>query len=118
VILVADHGVAFVPGESRRSVSLANFAQIASVPLFVKAPHQRRGGTSDELARTIDVVPTIADYLGVRWPAEGRSLRRPVHRSDVVVSTFGGRRARASAEAYRSLRKRAVAQLQADLRAP
>jgi arylsulfatase A-like enzyme len=116
VVLVADHGVAFVPGVSRRFVSLANFAEIASVPLFVKAPHQRRGATSDEMARTIDLVPTIADYLGVRWPAQGRSLRRPVHRSDVVVSTFGGRRADASVDAYRSLRERAVARLQADVR--
>ena len=118
VVLVADHGVAFVPGASRRFVSLANFPEIASVPLFVKAPHQHRGGTSDELARTIDVVPTIADYLGVHWPTQGRSLRRPVRRSDVVVSTFGGRRADASADAYRSLRERAVTRLQADLRSP
>jgi hypothetical protein len=118
VVLVADHGVAFVPGASRRFVSLPNFAEIASVPLFVKAPHQRRGRTSDELARTIDVVPTIGDYLGVRWPAQGRSLRRPVHRSDVVVSTFNGRRADAPRGAYESLRARAIARLRADLRSP
>ena len=118
VVLVADHGVAFVPGASRRFVSLANFAEIASVPLFVKGPHQRRGRTSDELARTVDVVPTIADYLGVRWPTRGQSLRRPVHRSSVGVSTFEGRRPVASRKAYESLRARAVARLQDDLRSP
>ena len=118
VVLVADHGVAFVPGASRRFVSLANFAEVASVPLFVKAPSQRRGRTSDELARTTDILPTIGDYLGARWPAEGQSLRRPVRRSEVAVSTFGGRRVSVPANAYRLLQAGALRRLRADLRSP
>jgi hypothetical protein len=86
VMLVADHGVAFVPGASRRFVELANFAEVASVPLFVKTPGQRRGGRSDELAQTVDVLPTIGDVLGTSWKAEGQSLRKPVTRQRVSVS--------------------------------
>ena len=48
VILTADHGVSFLPGQHRRSVTPANFSDIASVPLFVKlpAPGQRAGSTT------------------------------------------------------------------------
>lgn len=57
----------------------ANVQDIAPVPLFVKAPGQRRGRISDKPLRTIDVLPTIADLLGVRipWTVDGRSALAP-----------------------------------------
>jgi hypothetical protein len=93
VVVVADHGSSFRAGEGRRPVSEHNFADIASVPLFVKYPNQRRGRVDPRAARTTDLVPTIADVLHVRlpWTADGESLLGPADgRRDVVVSRRGG----------------------------
>jgi hypothetical protein len=76
IVVVADHGVSFRAGQPRRFVTEENLADIAFVPLFVKEPWQTAGRVDDSFARTVDVVPTIADLLGVElpWPVEGRSL--------------------------------------------
>ena len=77
VVLTADHGASFHAGGFRRTVSPDNVADIASVPLFVKYPGQHQGVLDKRSARTIDVVPTIADVLGVTppWKLDGASLR-------------------------------------------
>ena len=89
IAVVADHGYSFEVGaDDRRQVTDTNIAQIAPVPYFVKAPGQRKGRVADQLVRTVDLLPTIADLLGVRipWRHEGRSgfsastLRRKVVR--------------------------------------
>jgi hypothetical protein len=74
--MVADHGAAFIPGQSRRLLSTANSGWILRVPMFVKLPHQRRGRIIDRPVRTIDLLPTIADAAGIRipWQVDGRSL--------------------------------------------
>ena len=74
MVVTADHGVAFQPGLPRRTIDRGTFAQIAGVPLFIKAPGQRAGRVVDAPARSIDILPTVADELGVRmpWPVEGR----------------------------------------------
>jgi hypothetical protein len=79
VAVVADHGVSFRLGHDRRLVRRANVQDIAPVPFFVKAPGQRRSRTSDKPLRTIDVLPTLADLLGVRipWRVDGRSALEP-----------------------------------------
>ncbi len=80
VVVVADHGVSFRVGQSdRRSVTPDNVEDIAPVPLFVKAPGQRSGRVSTRPVETIDVLPTIADELGVRlpWRVDGRSATGP-----------------------------------------
>jgi len=76
IVLVADQGTSFLPGQPRRNVTPANLHEIAFIPLFVKRPHQRRPRVVDSPARTIDIVPTIADVLNVRmpWHVDGRSL--------------------------------------------
>ena len=44
IVVAADHGVAFERGRrDRRRLRRANAAEIAPIPLFVKAPGQRRG---------------------------------------------------------------------------
>ena len=75
--MTADHGLAFKPGLSRRTINRRTFGEIAGVPLFIKAPGQRAGRIVDAPARTIDILPTVADQLGVAmpWEVEGRSLR-------------------------------------------
>jgi hypothetical protein len=79
VAVVADHGISFRRGHDRRLVRSANVEDIAPVPFFVKAPGQQRGRISDRPLRTVDVLPTVADILGVHipWPIEGRSARGP-----------------------------------------
>ncbi len=75
LIVVADHGISFRPGDRRRVVTQSNFADIASVPLLVKLPEQQRGAISDRNVQTIDVLPTIADVLDLEipWEVDGRS---------------------------------------------
>lgn len=77
VVVTADHGASFRAGDFRRTVDPKNVGDIASVPLFVKYPGQRQGVVDERSARTVDVVPTIADVLGVEppWKLDGSSLR-------------------------------------------
>ncbi len=95
LIVTADHGVSFRAGEKRRPLSPANLEDIAYVPLFVKLPGRNRGSQVRTLARTIDIVPTIADAVGVPipWQVDGRSLlaRRPAG-GDVILIKDKGRR--------------------------
>jgi hypothetical protein len=53
-----------------------NAADILGVPLFVKLPGQNEARLDDEGAQVIDIVPTIADVLGVSspWSFDGQSL--------------------------------------------
>jgi arylsulfatase A-like enzyme len=111
VILVADHGVAFESNQTRRAVVNANLPEIASVPLFVKAPGQRRGRTSDELARITDIFPTIGDWLGTDWKGQGQSLRRPVDRNGVAVYSLFGWTIRAKPRQFQFQRAVAIKRL-------
>ena len=98
VIVVADHGVSFIPGQPRRGANRRNLADIARVPLFIKLPRQRAGRTDNYPARTIDILPTIAEVLNVRmpWVIDGRSLlgRAPA-RQEVMLLTNEGETVRA-----------------------
>ena len=79
VVVAADHGIAFVPGVERREVQPTTVDQLAGVPLFVKAPGQRRGEVDERPALTVDVLPTIAEMLGVELPfdVDGEALTGP-----------------------------------------
>ena len=66
VVVTADHGYAWQVGvESRRRTNSSNIHMIATVPLFVKAPGQRRGRSIDSYVRSVDILPTMADILNV-----------------------------------------------------
>jgi hypothetical protein len=89
IILTADHGVSFWPNESRRHVSPTHPKDVLRVPLFIKAPHQHEGAISDRNVETIDILPTIADILGIKlpWPVDGHStfdLSLPERQQKVV----------------------------------
>jgi hypothetical protein len=92
VVVVADHGASFRPSGLRRSPDERNLADIANVPLLVKYPGQGRGTVDDRAARTVDVVPTIADVLGIRlgWNVDGTSLVAPRRRVSVEVAVTRG----------------------------
>jgi arylsulfatase A-like enzyme len=83
------------------------------VPLFVKAPGQRRGRTSDELVRTTDVFPTIGDWIGTAWKGQGQSLRRPVRRTEVSVYSLYGWTLRAKEREFEFRRAVAIKRLAA-----
>jgi hypothetical protein len=70
VVVTSDHGQAFTPNEPGRALSEANAAQVAWSPLFVKLPQQTEGTTDDSNVENVDIVPTIADELGVEIPWE------------------------------------------------
>jgi Sulfatase len=118
VAVVADHGESFETGvRNRRLISRGNIDEVGTVPMFVKAPHQRRGRVSHRLVRTVDVMPTIADLANapIGYGTDGgsafgpaarhrRAIRIPTRsfRSAVVIS--GGRwRARRRAVVRRRL---------------
>jgi Sulfatase len=95
LVVTADHGVSFRAGQKRRPLSDANRQDIAYVPLFVKAPGQRRGRIVAEPARTTDILPTLADAARVRipWRVDGHSLlgARPAEPNVILVKDKGKR---------------------------
>ena len=103
VIVTADHGVAFQPGQPVRGLAEEHFApQVAPelmwVPLFVKTPKQTAGEVTDAGVETVDLLPTIADVLGIDLPwkvdgvsavGEGRGRDDPKHFFQSQVVAFG-----------------------------
>lgn len=70
VVVTADHGESFVPGTQGRRVAddVETHAEIAWVPTFVKRPGQSEPEMSDANWEQVDLLPTIADLLGVDVP--------------------------------------------------
>jgi hypothetical protein len=98
IVVTADHGISSEHGvDSRRDTTAENIDELAPVPLFVKAPNQRRGRTVRSYVRTTDVTPTIADLLDmpVTWRVEGRSAFSAAVRKRrsvlVIKRDFSGR---------------------------
>ncbi len=79
VILTADHGVAFSGGSAMRASSRSNYPQLMWTPLFIKTPGEKVGTIDDRPVRSVDIVPTIVDYLGVKlpWKSDGQTVRAP-----------------------------------------
>jgi Sulfatase len=89
LIVLADHGYSWdLDVATRRGVTERNIDQIAPVPFFVKLPGQSRGQVDGSLVRNIDVLPTIADVLGVPTPrhVDGHSAFAPMTRAREHVS--------------------------------
>lgn len=76
IIVVADHGASFVPGEHRRWPYADNRDDLYRVPMFIKYPGQTIGETVDLPAFGIDILPTIVEALDVDtdWEFDGVSL--------------------------------------------
>lgn len=79
LVLTADHGASFQPGELFRWPTQTTFQDIMSVPLFIKAPFQAQGRIDDRPTETVDILPSLADLLGMAlpWPVDGRSAFGP-----------------------------------------
>jgi len=76
VVVTADHGASFSPGQPLRAPTDSTLGEAAAVPLFVKLPGQSAPIVSDRRASVVDILPTIADAYGqsVPWPVDGVSL--------------------------------------------
>ncbi len=111
VIVMADHGVSFTPGLPRRDATAETMHDIAFVPLFIKLPEQKEGRVQDGFVRTIDVLPTITDLLGidVLEPMDGRSLLEGEPEADGVVRIAGKAGAKFEAPLSRLLAERDAA---------
>jgi hypothetical protein len=73
IVVTSDHGVSFRPGRPFKGLHTETIADMAAVPLFIKAPGQTVGRVSDRNVQSIDVMPTIASLLGVplTWTPDG-----------------------------------------------
>jgi len=76
IVLTADHGVSFSPGVALRHGQPENQVEVFWTPLFVKLPNQTEAEVVDDNVLAVDVVPTVADVVGVEadWDLHGTSL--------------------------------------------
>jgi hypothetical protein len=66
IIIVGDHGSAFIPGVSRRFAQRENIPQIANIPLFIKYPNQKLNTVDESYANNLDVFPTLLDVFSLK----------------------------------------------------
>jgi arylsulfatase A-like enzyme len=75
IVLTADHGEEF--GEHGFTLHAQPYEEATAVPLMIKFPKgEHRGRVVNGLVDSVDILPTILEYLGIpqRAPIEGRSL--------------------------------------------
>lgn len=72
IIFTSDNGYAF--GEHRWTVKVAPYEESIRVPLVVVGLGLPPGTTVDSLVAGIDLAPTIAEYAGIDFQAEGQPL--------------------------------------------
>ena len=79
IVLMSDHGVTIESGELPRVPNERTYHDIFWVPLIVKLPGQTAPRVIDQPVRTIDVLPLIAETIGVPlpWEIDGRSPLSP-----------------------------------------
>ncbi len=64
IIITADHGESFVEhGEIDHGSTL--FDEVLRVPLIIHYPNQEKTGVVDANVQTLDLLPTILDYLNI-----------------------------------------------------
>jgi hypothetical protein len=86
VIVTPDHGISFRGGDLRRRPTHKNLAELGFTPLFVKYPGEQDGKVVDSHVSTLDILPTIADVLGIKipWHVDGTSALSGGSGSSVV----------------------------------
>jgi hypothetical protein len=68
IVVTADHGISFHEGDKRRTPTKTNLPELAFTPLFVKLPGQSTGREVTKHVTILDILPTIADVLGIEIP--------------------------------------------------
>lgn len=93
IVVTADHGAAFKPGESHRGMTASNATEIVAVPMLVKLPHQRAPEVNDRPVSGLDIVATIAGVLqtSVPWTQDGHAMLAPQYpeRRSIEYATSG-----------------------------
>jgi hypothetical protein len=76
VLVTADHGTSTLLPDVGRTATENNAEEVFRVPLFLKAAGQTEGTVVDDVAMTIDALPTLMQVLGIEtdWDMEGHSL--------------------------------------------
>ncbi|NQU43166.1 sulfatase [bacterium] len=79
VILVSDQG----PGFTRCKTT--SYEAGIRIPLIIRQPGEAKGLVRNEMVSTVDLVPTIMDYVGISFPGPtaGRSLAPLLNEGDV-----------------------------------
>ncbi|MFL6294343.1 MAG: sulfatase-like hydrolase/transferase [Actinomycetes bacterium] len=79
VVMTADHGEGFTPGNGGRALGPGNAAQLMWVPMLIKAPGQTKGRVDDRNWEHVDLLPTIADTVGlsIPWKVDGLAQTGP-----------------------------------------
>lgn len=79
VVVTSDHGAAFTAGTNGRRLTRENAPEIMGVPLFVKYPGQTRSKVDFAHVKNFDVLPTIAEELGMEipWSIDALPLTSP-----------------------------------------
>lgn len=93
VIVTADHGVSFEgDGVPQRQADDRAMGDVANPPLFIKYPGQKKGEVSLKPSKTLDIVPTIAETLGLtlNYEPEGVPLQGAVPERPVEVTNIDG----------------------------
>ncbi|MGA0118546.1 MAG: sulfatase-like hydrolase/transferase [Ilumatobacteraceae bacterium] len=74
IVVTADHGITFVPGESYRDKVNPNnpgtLEDIYRVPLFIKYPNQSSASVSDCPVSSIDILPTVLSVARIPHSAQ------------------------------------------------
>ncbi len=75
MLVTADHGQGFTRGDRTRALGPYNAPQLMWVPTLIKAPHQAQGRIDDRNWEHVDLLPTLADLVGltVPWKVDGFS---------------------------------------------
>jgi len=96
VVMGADHGLGWTPGEPSRVLRGRNAPDLMWVPQFVKAPGQDDGVVDDRNWEQVDLLPTVAELAGIQvpWRTDGHSqVGEPARtRTDKWWSDILGRR--------------------------
>ena len=73
IVVTADHGRSFKLKAPGRKLYSATIDAVAYAPLLIKRPQQINGQIDDSNLMAYDIVPTIAEILGIEipWAVEG-----------------------------------------------
>lgn len=79
IVVTADHGISFRPGERVRRLSPTNTEDLLRVPLLLKLPGQTEAQVHGEARSSLDFLPTLLELAGVAPPTTltGKSLLEP-----------------------------------------
>ena len=117
IVVTADNGESFLHHASRHLATPETVEDIADTPLFIKRPFEHSGGISNRHVRTEDILPTIADVIGIRmpWRVDGVSIfdRSADIPSNVEVYERSGRKLTLS---LREFKRRVRASLKRKIR--